>query len=296
MMQVYNKNLLFCIIFFIAVEGIFFNITNSKITNDFKNEELRISKVQNLLESTPIIAKSYSIYDITTGRKIYGKNDNVPMPLASLAKTMAISVALSDYKQTDEVSISRNAIKQEGDFGIFENEKWNIYDLAKLTLICSANDGVYAITEKNPNYLKKMNDKARRLGMNNATFFNYTGLDINESMAGAYASAEDANLMASYALKSNPDVFNATTLREIILKSNSGFTHNVKNTDIILDKIPNVLFSKTGYTGLAGGNLTIIFKDTEGHNIAITVLGSTFSGRFIDMEKLVNVLELSYTK
>jgi D-alanyl-D-alanine carboxypeptidase len=60
--------------------------------------------------------------------------------------------------------------------------------------------------------------------------------------------------------------------------------------------MPNILFSKTGYTVLAGGNLTIIFKDKMKHDIAITVLGSTISGRFSDMEKLVNISQLSYTK
>ena len=49
------------------------------------------------------------------------------------------------------------------------------------------------------------------------------------------------------------------------------------------------IFSKTGNTTLAGGNLTIIFKNKIGHNMAITLLGSTEEGRFSDMEKLVEI-------
>ncbi|MEK7104417.1 MAG: hypothetical protein AAB868_00065, partial [Patescibacteria group bacterium] len=59
--------------------------------------------------------------------------------------------------------------------------------------------------------------------------------------------------------------------------------------------IPNILFSKTGLTPLAGGNLTVIYKNKYGHNIAITILGSTSEGRFSDIERIVNMLnDLNY--
>ena len=77
---------------------------------------------------------------------------------------------------------------------------------------------------------------------------------------------------------------------EINLKSESGFEHNFKNTNILIGKIPNLLFSKTGFTEIAGGNLVVIFKDKGGREIAVTLLGSTFDGRFADMEKIVNIL------
>ncbi|MEK7572371.1 MAG: serine hydrolase [Patescibacteria group bacterium] len=297
MTQIYSKNyLLIFILFFITLEGIFFTIENNRLNNDFKNHQIRLARIKNLLSDAPILAKSYSIYDMTLGEKIYGQNDNVPMPIASLAKTMAIIIILNNYQPDGEILISKDAISQAGDFGIFVNEKWSIYDLVKLTLISSANDGIYALVENNHEYLKKMNNKAGKLGMKNTVFLNSTGLDIDIKKAGAFASAEDANIMAIYGLKAHPIIFGATILPEINLKSKSGFIHNIKNTNIILDKIPNALFSKTGYTELAGGNLTVIFRDKMKHDIAITVLGSTFNGRFSDMEKLVNILQLSYTE
>ncbi|MEI6581175.1 MAG: serine hydrolase [bacterium] len=290
MMPINNKNyFLFFIVFFIALEGIFFNIENNKLDNEFKKNEERVIKIENALNNIQILAKAYSIYDITLGQKIYGKNDDVRMPLASLAKIMAMTVALDYFKQNEEIVISQKAFEQEGDFGIFVNEKWNVYDLVKLTLVCSANDGAYAILEKIPNYLEKMNIKAKKLGMANTIFLNSTGLDINEQKAGVLGTAEDVNIMTSFALKAYPEIFSTTILPEMILKSKSGFIHNIKNTDIVLNKIPNILFSKTGFTVLAGGNLSVVFKDKIGHDIAITVLGSTQNGRFSDMEKLVKI-------
>ena len=297
MMQTNSRTYLYIfIVFFLVLEGSFFYSHNLKLDNDYKANEERKAYLSNTLPGTPIIAKAYSIYDITLGQKLYGKNDTISLPLASLAKTMSLVVALNNYKENDEVVISKKALAEDGEFGLFENEKWKADDLAKLTLVCSANDGAYALLENDSDYLNQMNSKAKRLGLSSAHFLNSTGLDISEHSAGAYASAEDANQMAIFAIKSHPTIFNVTTQPEITLKSESGFVHIIKNTDTVLGQIPNVIFSKTGFTAIAGGNLTIIFRDKMGHDIAITVLGSTFEGRFTDMEKLVNVLELSYNK
>ena len=96
--------------------------------------------------------------------------------------------------------------------------------------------------------------------------------------------------MALYALKAYPEIFNATVIPEINLTSESGFSHNFKNTNTIIEKIPNLLFSKTGFTDVAGGSLAIIFRDKKGDEIAVALLGSTFEERFSDMEKIVDVL------
>ena len=240
------------------------------------------------LAAVPVQAKAVSIYDVTTDTELYGKNQNIPLPLASLAKSLSISVALNNYKTDDTVYISKNALAQDGDFGLFLNEKWNVDDLAKFSLIESANDGAYAISENDPNILNEINARAEQIGMQHALFLNTTGLDLDQTHAGVFASAQDANLMASYALQAWPDIFSATTLPSALFKSESGFAHTAKNTDIILNQIPNIIFSKTGYTDIAGGNLTVIFKNKTGDEIAVTVLGSTFDGRFSDMANLVN--------
>ena len=153
----------------------------------------------------------------------------------------------------------------------------------------SANDGAYTLASS-ADFLENMNNKARKIGAENTLFVNFTGLDIDLNTAGALASAEDVNVMAMYAVRAYPEIFYATRTPEINLASESGFTHNFKNTNVVIDKIPNLLFSKTGFTEIAGGNLVIIFRDKKGNDIAVTVLGSTFDGRFSDMETIVNIL------
>lgn len=287
--QTYN-NLLFFILFFVAISAGFFFVGNMKLNEYYRLEVERDENIKISLGNLQVLAKAVSVYNITQNKKIYGKNDEVPLPMASLAKIMTVVVGLNNKKNEPQMYISKNAVKENGDFGIFANEKWNIDDIARFTLIASANDGAYALAEKDEDFIEKLNTKAKKLGAENTLFLNSTGLDLDLEHAGAFASASDVNIMAMYALKAQPEIFNATTLPEINLTSTSGFEHNFKNTNTLIGKIPNLLLSKTGYTEVAQGNLVIIFKNQSGEEIAVTILGSTFEGRFEDMEKIVNIL------
>jgi serine-type D-Ala-D-Ala carboxypeptidase (penicillin-binding protein 5/6) len=291
-----NRGILFFLLFVAMLAAIFFFYENKRLDDAYFAEEAKIQVMGERIGRLELEAKAVSVFDITRGRVIYGKEDTVPMPMASLAKTMTVALALSYLEPDQFIYISKNALDQTGDYGLFLYEKWRTEDLSKLTLITSANDGAVALSETDPKFVEKMNAKAKRIGMEHSFFLNPTGLDVNDELedvpgeAGAFASALDANLLASYGMRTNPEVFRATTQPEITLVSGSGFIHTFKNTDIIIDKIPNLLFSKTGYTNVAGGNLTIVFKNKDEHLMAITVLGSSFEGRFMDMEKIVNTL------
>ena len=290
-----NNYFLYFILFILAVEAILFSIGNNESNVAFIKIESKLVKIQNVLANAPIEAKAFSIYDQTLNIKIYGKNDDTEMPIASLAKILTVVTALSGKHQDDIVSISLNALKQETNYEFFVDEKFKIKDLAEFTLVGSANDGAYALAENTDNFLEKVNEKARKIGMENTLFFNSTGLDVDDVFAGVYASAQDVNVMAMYALKAYPEVFSVTVLPKIKIKSESSFDYSIKNTNDILGKIPGILFSKTGFTPLAGGNLTIIYKNKYKHNIAITVLGSTVEGRFSDMVKIIDTLsDLDY--
>ncbi len=304
----HNNALAFSLLTIFVVAVLFF-IGNNKSNELSRIQEEKDKQLEIALENIELLAKSVLVYDITDSKKIYGKNENEVLPIASLAKIMTVVEGLRGRDVNDVVEVSPEAVRQAGDFGIFAYEKWRVGDLAKFTLVVSANDGAYALSEQEDNFLGNINSKVRRLGAANTLFANPTGLDVypasNASSianaggrekpigAGVVASAEDVNTMAIYGLKAHPEIFSATTLPELNLVSESGFQHNFKNTNILVGKIPNLLFSKTGFTGKAGGSLVIIFKDKNSHDIAVTVLGSTFDGRFEDMEKIVDVLSRS---
>lgn len=291
-----HNNLLAFSLITIAVVATLFFIGNNELNEQARTSAERQQKLQATLDSTELIAKAVSIYDITENKKLYSKNDQEILPIASIAKIMTVVEGLKGRSPDEVIYVSADAVKQAGDFGILANEKWKIGELAKATLVVSANDGAYAFSELEENFLENINSKVRRLGAANTIFANPTGLDIYAQNkkdiigVGVVATAEDVNAMAAFGLKAYPEIFGATTLPEINVKSESGFDHKYKNTNILIGKIPNLLFSKTGFTETAGGSLVIIFKDKNGHDIAVTVLGSTYDGRFSDMEKIVNLL------
>src|SRR3990167_10175404 len=286
--QINNRLLLFMLFIFAAV-AIFFSVENFKLLEREKLEQQRIENIKTKIDNAAILAKAVAVYDISHNKKIYGKNDDVVMPIASLAKILTVAVALNNYPKDAVISIPSEAINQSGDFGLLAEERWKVGDLAKLTLLTSANDGIYTLAT-GADFLEKVNTKAHKIGAQNAVFLNSTGLDIDLEHAGAFVSASDINTIAMYATKLYPEIFEATRTPELNLQSESGFVHNFKNTNVIVNKIPNLIFSKTGFTELAGGNLVIIFKNQRGEEIAVTILGSTFEGRFEDMEKIVNTL------
>lgn len=294
-----EKSLIFILVFMLVFIFFFWRdhidlqkdlvIKNEQQVLNEINLKNKLTQLSSEIEELKLSASAISIYNISANKKIYGKNDNQKLPLASLSKTMTVIVALESNPKK-EILISKEALKQEGVYGLSENEIWNFYDLAKFTLISSSNDSAYALAEGDTDFIKKMNDKAQEIGMVSTEFKNVTGLDIDMQNAGNYGTAIDANKLAIYAFKRYPLIFRDTSLKEEVFKSKSGFIYQIQNTNISISRIPNILFSKTGLTSLAGGNLTIIFRDRNNDELAITVLGSTPSGRFSDVENLVELL------
>lgn len=290
-----ERFLFWLLVFFIAV-GAFYSAGNFKLEENILLENTRVEKIVRELAYLELEAKAVSVYDFSRNEKIWGLNDNVDSPIASLAKIMTVTIALNNLGGDRIVTITREALRQSGDFGFFVGENWRAEDLAKTTLAVSANDGAYALAEATSfeDFGKEAWEKGKKIGMDDGFFFSTTGLDELEdgvpTSPSAYATARDLNTLAYYALRAYPEVAKATTQPEITLISESGFIHKYQNTNPIAGKIPNLLFSKTGFTELAGGNLTIIFKDKSGDLIAVTLLGSTYEGRFTDMEKIIQTL------
>jgi len=104
---------------------------------------------------------------------------------------------------------------------------------------------------------------------------NETGLDVSNYISGGYGSASDVAKLVAYALKTSPDLFEATL-------NNSPLNTNPYATTTTL-----LIASKTGLTDLAGGNLAIVFDAGFNHPVISVVLGSSEKGRFIDTQKLI---------
>lgn len=239
-------------------------------------------------------AKAAYVFDIKNQKVLFAKNANDILPLASIAKIMTADVASELISPTSTITINGTDLAQDGDSGLFLNERWTFKKLLDFTLAVSSNDGAFALASTaSPDFINKMNEKAKMLGLSSMQFYNPTGLDESLTKSGAYGSASDVAKLFAYTLQNHPEVFGATRYASFTTSSLDGLKHTAINTDEEINNIPGIIGSKTGYTDMAGGNLAVVYDAGVNYPIVVVVLGSTYDGRFADVTALVRAANQS---
>lgn len=242
-------------------------------------------------KNLPIEAKSACVYDVLKEDFVFEKNLQSQLPLASLTKLMTVVAAVENFPSSLFVEITKEAISQEGDSGFILGERWNLADLLRVMLVSSSNDAAFAIADSlkedgsvdDSYFIKLMNRKAAELGLLQTYFLSATGLDLTETLAGAYGSCEDVVKLMNYIIGAHREIIDATAENSISLNG-----RDFKNTNMLLDKLPVYFGGKTGFSDLSGGNLVVVLDKGFGHSFIIAVLGSSYDGRFKDVEILYN--------
>ena len=232
---------------------------------------------------------------------LFNKNINQPLPIASLTKLMTAVIVLENYDLDDThpppytlITISKTAANQENvpNYGNLDKEigkKFNVKQLLELMLIYSSNDSAWALSEVIgvPNFLEKMNQKAKDLGLENTNFINPHGLDpenlhYDPSVINFYnySTARDLVKLAQYILKEHPLIFEIPHEAPL---------YSVKDGIFDLFLTQEVIGGKTGYTDEAGGCIIFIFKNERGSFFVNLILGApSSSARITEMQKLID--------
>jgi D-alanyl-D-alanine carboxypeptidase len=263
--------------------------------------------VPNIFAEVNLEAKSAIVWDVVNEKVLFSKNPDMPLPLASLTKVMTAVTTDGKLDDNSPVKITKEDLAPEGDSNLVVGDTWKARDLRDFTLLTSSNDGALALAavaeakivnnflvqplnrsiDLKAEFIKKMNETASKIGLKNSKFFNEHGLDREADKGGAYGSAKDMATLFEYTLKNYPEILEPTRYKNLKFTSEEK-TYSAENTNILVDKIPNLVASKTGYTDLAGGNLVIAFDAGLNRPIIVSVLGSTEQGRFSDVQKLVD--------
>jgi D-alanyl-D-alanine carboxypeptidase len=310
--------ILIIIIIFFGVAGkkqIFSNEKNSNVLTGTQNTFW--SYIPSLLSTnkepaaTPVtaydnlnlVAKSAIVWDVQNQKALFQKNGNLVLPIASITKLMTTIVAMENLSKFATIKISSDNLLSEGDTGLLNQEKWTLNDLLSFSLTNSSNDGMMAVASTvssviNPagdysesNFTRLMNKKAIDMGLQNTRFYNGTGLDVDQSLSGGYSNALEISKLMEYAIKNYPDIMEATSQNAAIFSSLSNIKHISKNTNEVVDEIPTIIASKTGFTDLAGGTLVVAFDIGLSHPVIATVLGSGRMERFSDIVQLVQATQ-----
>src|SRR3989344_1275739 len=263
--------LFFCLAIILAGDELNIFSTRAFISETLTSE-------QDPFVGLPLQAKAVFVLDCLNKTELYGRNADEVLPLASLAKVVTVLTALKNAPEGMIVAINSKALLEEGDSGLFLDEKWRLSEISKLTLVSSSNDGARAIAEAVGSVFKEQEDSAYDLpeksasdyfieAMNNEvsknalvkTFFlNPTGLDEATGTPGGFSSARDIAIIFGEAVRDYRPIFEAT---------------RVSTLSVV---------SKSGCADTAGGNLVVVFGIGFAHPIVIVILGSSAEERFSD--------------
>lgn len=253
------------------------------------------------LPAVTLTARAAFVLDMKTGQILLEKNADEVLPLASITKLMTTLVAYELIAEDTPITVSRAAAAQQSGGTLKAGESFRARDLADFALISSYNSAAYTLADgvgellgdNDPvtQFVAAMNITAKELNLPSLSYKNPTGLDISATEAGAYGSARDTTYLLRYILENHPDILAPTLIEYTRLYSSTGEFHEGRNTNTSLERIPNLLGSKTGYTDLAGGNLTIAYDAGFNRPVLITVLGSTYEERFTDVLRIVTAVK-----
>lgn len=248
-----------------------------------------------------VSAKAAIIWDVKNQKVLYSKNSDEVLPLASLTKLMTALATAELVPNSSTIRITGEHLEEEGKAEVLLGERWRPKDLVALTLMSSSNAAARAAATAagafltdSPNssnhrdlFISHINSRAEDLNLASIRFYNDNGLDVDEENSGAYGSAADVAKLFDYILQNHPEILEATKHSNMKIVSADNIVHDVKNTNVMVENIPGVIGSKTGFTDLAQGNLAIAFSPgLDGPYVAV-VLGSTYSDRFNDMNRLI---------
>ena len=239
-------------------------------------------------------SKSSILIDQNTNRVMFEKDADTKRPLASLSKMMTFLIALEaienkEVNKNDIITIDKDIAKVKGSsYHLKVGEKVPLYELMKGLMIVSGNDASIAIAKhisKDVNtFVKRMNDKAREIGMINTSFVNPNGLPIYDLQNPKalpkenISTARDIAKLGKYMFDNYEKEVVLVTDMQIYSYPERGFQKN--NTNALLGIIPNVDGIKTGYTGNAGYCLAfsmVVDKDKQNeikHRVIGVVLGT----------------------
>lgn len=211
-------------------------------------------------EPPAIDAKSYILMEASTGTILSESNSDEPLPPASVTKIMTLlliydAVNSGKIKWEDMVSVSEHAASMGGSQIFLEpNEQQSVETLTKSIAIASANDAAVAMAEfiagSEESFVNMMNEKAKEIGMKNATFVNACGLDTE----GHKMSAKDIAIMSRELITKYPDIKKYTTTWQdtITHTTSKGTTEfGLTNTNKLIKWYKDATGLKTGSTGKA---------------------------------------------
>ena len=225
-----------------------------------------------------ITGEYVTLYNMNEDTLLYSKNDTKKTSIASLTKMMTTLVAIEEIDNLDKI-VTIKERDFEGTVGYSKagfkvGDKVTYRDLLYGIILPSGADAVNAVVNNTLGYdkfIKKMNETAKKIGMNDTSYANPVGKDDKNN----YSTSNDLAKLLKYALKNE-------TFKTIFTTKNYK-TSNGLNLESTVNRYENILNTneikgaKSGFTKDAGRCLASITTLNNVDYLLVVINSSTTS-------------------
>ena len=233
-----------------------------------------------------------------SGLIIYDYNMHEKLRPASVTKIMSLLLIMEaldsgKIQLTDKIPCTEDAAKMGGSqIWLDVRETLTVEEMLKAICVVSANDCVVAMADylegSQDAFVKKMNQKAQELGMNDTTFKNCHGIDEDGHLTSAY----DIAIMSRELLMNHPSITKYTTIWMDSLRDGKS---SLVNTNKLVRNYNGCTGLKTGSTSIALYNLSASATRNNLSLIAVVLKAPTPAIRFCNAQKLLDYGFSNYT-
>ena len=213
--------------------------------------------------ASELYAKSACLMDCDSGRVLFGKEADTPLPMASTTKIMTCILALEKTETPAEqvVTASAKAAAQpKVHLGVSEGQQFYLGDLLYSLMLESHNDAAVMIAEgvagSVEEFARQMNEKAQEIGCTDTHFVTPNGLDASDEGGAHHTTASDLARIMRYCISQSPKAAEFLAITQTTsysfwdLEQKSVFDCN--NHNAFLSMMDGALSGKTGFTAQAG--------------------------------------------
>lgn len=238
-------------------------------------------------------ARALILIEAETGRVLYEKNADAPLPPASVTKIMTMLLVMeaidSGKISPDEpVTVSETAASMGGSQVFLEpGEQMSVSELLKCVTVASANDACVALAEhisgSEEAFVALMNQRAAELSMTHTNFENTNGLD--DTTVNHVISARDISIMSRELITKHPKILEYSSIwMDSIRNGEFGLT----NTNRLIRFYPGANGLKTGSTAKAKFCISASAKRGNTQLICVVMGASTRDSRNEIAKKLLD--------
>ena len=270
------------------------------------------------IDTLNIKGESAILIDGNSGKILYQKNIDEPLPIASMTKMMTEYLILEAVKK-GQITWNQKTMISDYVFRISQNrglsnvplrkdEQYTVRELFEAAAIYSANGAAIALAEMvsgtEAEFVTQMNNKAKELGLKDYKFVNSTGLN-NEDLLGQHPqperySADEENVVSTRStailayrlLQDFPEVLKTSRIPKKVFREGTDDAIKMDNWNWML---PSLVFAyegidglKTGSTTKAGYSFTGTAKRNDMRLITVVMKTNSYEARFAETKRLMD--------